>query len=76
MRAGEPVLDAVAEEKGWGVRMRSLSREFADLQQRLIPEFKQGDSVHTLAKRHRVTVQTVERLIRTFMIDGPRGGKR
>jgi hypothetical protein len=44
---------------------------FAELQQIIASEFKQGDSVYTLATRHGVTVQTVERLIRNHMIEGP-----
>jgi hypothetical protein len=54
--------------KGTG---RGLSPVFAELQQIIASEFKQGDSVYTLATRHGVTVQTVERLIRNHMIEGP-----
>lgn len=51
------------------VRNRSLSVEYAQLQPEVVAAFGGGATVASLASRYRVTVQTVERLIRRAMLE-------
>lgn len=50
------------------MRTRSLSAEYAQLQPEIVEAFGRGASMACLASRHRVTVQTVERLIRRALV--------
>lgn len=50
-------------------RMRRLSEEYQQLQPEIVAGFAEGASVASLASRYRVTVQTVERLIRRHLVD-------
>lgn len=50
------------------MRARSLSAEYLQLQPEIVAAFGRGDSMACLARRHGVTVQTVERLIRRALV--------
>lgn len=50
------------------MRARSLSAEYLQLQPEIVAAFGRVDSMACLARRHGVTVQTVERLIRRALV--------
>ena len=54
-------------------RGRGLSEEYQQLQPEIVAAFCEGASLASLASRYRVTVQTVERLIRRQMVDAAKG---
>lgn len=54
-------------------RGRPLSVEYAALLPDVVVRFQEGASIASLASRYRVTVQTVERLIRWHMVHAAKG---
>ncbi len=57
-------------------RTRALSVEYEILLPEVVAAFQEGASMASLASRYRVTVQTVERLIRRAMVAQDGVGRR
>jgi hypothetical protein len=66
MAAGGGAAMRVVKARGW--RMRTLSELHDELYLVVLKEFEDGSSVMAISKKHRITVQTVERLIRRALL--------